>query len=406
MTIKSLLQHEMNETVRIQAAAALLVARAASGSSVTRASQIARGAVAAAMVLTLACSREAPKAPAEGGEAAIVTIGPENIAVVEQTELSTGPALSGQLTAERTASIRAEVSGSIVQVMREPGERVAAGATLVKIDDTSISDMFLSARSGVTSAQTAADQTQRELQRAERLHQAGAISERELEAARNASIAAQAQLADARARLASAQKQLDATVVKAPFNGIVAERQVSAGDVVAPGTALFTIIDPASMRLEAAVPAANLPDVRVGMPVRFTVSGYGKRAFEGRITNVNPAADPATGQVRIYVSIPNAGGQLVTGLFAQGRVATERRRGLSAPVSAVDQRGLRPFVVRLRNGSVERIEVTPGVRDEERERLEISGGGIAAGDTLLTGAAQGITPGSRVHVSAARDTTR
>lgn len=363
------------------------------------------GAIAVAL-LTVAACKGADEPPPAVDAPRVVAIGPENVTLVEMTDLASGPTLSGQLTAERSASIRAEVSASVVQVLHEQGDRVSAGALLAKLDDTSIRDMWLSARSGLTSAQTVADQAQREVLRAERLHAAGAIADRDLEAARNALIATQAQLADARARVASAQKQLDATSVKAPFAGIIAERDVSAGDVVAPGAPLFTVIDPASLRLEAAVPASSLAEVRIGMPVRFTVSGYADRAFEGRVTNINPAADPATGQVRIYVSIPNTAGQLVTGLFAQGRVAAERRRALSVPMTAVDQRGLHPFVVRLRGGKTERIEVAIGVRDEEHERVEINGGGIAAGDTLLLGAAQGIAPGTAVKVSAASDTAR
>jgi RND family efflux transporter MFP subunit len=372
----------------------------------TRAARALIGVAAIAVAaIAIACGKggaadDTARAPSS------VNIGAENITLVENTELSSGPTLSGQLTAERSASIRAEVSASVVSVLHEQGDHVAAGASIMKLDDSAIRDMWLSARSGVTAAQTAADQAQREVQRAERLHAVGAIADRDLEGAKNGSIAAQAQLADAKARLSAAQKQLDATDVKAPFAGIVAERQASAGDVVAPGAPLFTVIDPASMRLEAVIPASNLADVHIGMRARFTASGYGARSFEGRITNVNPSADPATGQVRIYASIPNTSGQLVAGLYAQGRIAAETRHALSAPLNAIDQRGLKAFVVRLRGGTTEHVEVTLGVRDEERERIEIGGNGIAVGDTLLLGAAQGITPGTKVKVTTPTDAAK
>lgn len=365
---------------------------------------LAAATITFAAVFAAACAKK--PAAAVASETPTVTIGPENVAIVEATDLASGPTLSGQLAPERSASIRSEVSASVLSVLHVQGEAVTAGTTLAKLDDTSIRDAWLSARSGVTSAQTAADQAQRDLQRATRLHDAGAIADRDLEAARRGDLAAQAQLADANARLAATKKQLDACDVKAPFTGIVSERQVSAGDVVAPGAPLFTVVDPGSMRLEAAIPASSLTDVRVGMRATFSVSGYGARKFDGRITSVNPSADPATGQVRIYASIPNGSGQLVAGLYAQGRVATATRRALSAPATAVDQRGLRPFVVRLKGGKPERVEVAIGVRDEEQERLEIVSTSIAAGDTLLLGAAQGISPGTRVKVSAPSDTTR
>ena len=83
-------------------------------------------------------------------------------------------------------------------------------------------------------------------------------------------------------------------------------------------------------------------------------------------------------------------------------MSSTTRDGLTAPLNAVDQRGIKPAVVRIKNGKVERVEVTIGLRDEGTERVEISGG-VAAGDTLLVGAAQGITPGTPVKVSAPSD---
>jgi RND family efflux transporter MFP subunit len=343
-------------------------------------------------------------ADAAATDAVVVTVGPEAMAVAGLSVLSTGPLLSGTLVAERTAQIRAEVPGSVVQVLHDPGARVTRGTSLAKIDDRAINDAYLSARSGHTAATTAADNAARELDRATKLHAAGAISDRDLENARRADLAARSMLDDARARLSGAQKQLDATNVLAPYDGIVADRMVNPGDVVAPGSPLFTLVDPSTMRLEAAVPADQLGAVRLNAPVRFSVTGYPGRTFEGRISSINPSADPQTRQVRLFVRIPNAGSQLVAGLFAEGRVANESRETLTVPERAVDLRGLSPIVVRLRGGVTERVEVTLGARDETSERVEITAG-LAAGDTVLVGAALGISPGTRLRVSAPSDTS-
>ena len=139
------------------------------------------------------------------------------------------------------------------------------------------------------------------------------------------SLAGQAQLEDARARLASAQKNLDNTVIKSPYDGVVSERQANAGDIVSPGTPLFTVVDPSTMRLEGAVPADQLGAVRVGAPVRFSVTGYPGRTFEGSVTSVYPSADPQTRQVRLFARIPNTGNGLVAGLYATGRVTSTTR---------------------------------------------------------------------------------
>jgi RND family efflux transporter MFP subunit len=234
------------------------------------------------------------------------------------------------------------------------------------------------------------------------LEKAGAIAPRDLEQSRNAVTAAQGQLTNARAQLANVTQQLDKASVQAPFTGVVSQRQVSAGDVVSPGTALFTVVDPGSMQLEASVPAEALSQVRVGMPVEFRVNGYPNRSFAGRITRMNPTADPATRQVKIVASIPNAGNTLVGGLFAEGRVASESRTVPMVSQGAVDERGLRPTVVRLRGGKIEKVEVGLGIRDAADETVEITSG-LAPGDTVLLGAARGISPGTPVKVSSPTD---
>ncbi len=191
----------------------------------------------------------------------------------------------------------------------------------------------------------------------------------------------------------------------APYDGIVSDRYVNPGDVVAPGAPLFAVVDPSSMRLEAAVPASDLAMVRVGARVGFTVTGYPGRRFEGRVAGINPQADPQTRQVRLFVRIPNAGQRLVAGLFAEGRVAAEEREALTVPTAAVDQRGLSPEVVRVRNGRTERIAVTLGARDATTERMEITAG-LAAGDTVLVGAALSISSGTLLRVSTPADTAK
>jgi RND family efflux transporter MFP subunit len=275
---------------------------------------------------------------------------PDNVVVVDSSRISAGPLLTGTLQPERMAQIRAELSGAMVSVATERGQRVGRGETLGRIDDATMQDNFISARSGVTTAEQAAAVARRNVERSEALLHAGAISESALEDARLQFQTAESQLADARARLVQAQTQLDKTTVRAPFAGIVSDRQINAGDIVQPGSALFTVVDPSSMRLEGAVPASELERVRVGANVEFTAAGYADRTFTGKVVRVNPTTDPATGQIPVIASIPNSGGDLVGGLYAEGLVATESRVGLIVPLSAVEIAQERAEVLRLRQG--------------------------------------------------------
>ncbi|HEU4878080.1 MAG TPA: efflux RND transporter periplasmic adaptor subunit [Gemmatimonadaceae bacterium] len=356
--------------------------------------------ISAALISSAACKGGAAAESDSAAETA--TIGAENIAIVTNGVLQSGPTVSGALTPEREAVVRAQVGGSILQTYADQGQSVRSGQTLARIEGGGLQDVYLSARAGVTSASNNADIARRELARSEKLLAAGAIAERDIEQARRGAIAANAALADAQARLATARKQVGNTVIGAPISGIVSDRPISAGDVVQAGAHLFTVVDPSSMRLEGSVPAEQLSQVRLGAPVTFTVNGYPGRTFGGKVTRVNPTADPATRQVRIVISIPNAEGRLVGGLFANGRLASQSHTGLVVPANAVDARSNIPAVFRIKGGKVERVPVQLGLRDDAAERIEIASG-VQAGDTLLVGAAQGITPGTIVRVSSPSD---
>jgi RND family efflux transporter MFP subunit len=344
------------------------------------------------------CGQGAP-ARTPTADTPAVSVGPENIVVVDSGVLRSGPMISGSLEPEQQATVRAEIAGQVTQTYVEQGDSVRRGQRMATIDATSLREAALSAQSAVRSAQSTLDNAQRDLQRNQRLYQAGAIAERDVQAAQQAVATAQAALADARARLTLAQQQLDKATVRAPFTGVVSVRSVNAGDVMQPGTEMFTIVNPSSMRLQASVPAAQLSALRVGAPVRFSVTGYPKRAFTGHISRISPTADPATRQVQIYASIPNAGNALVAGLYAQGTVASETVEGLVAPATAVDRSGMTPTVVRIQQGKAQRVSVQLGLRDSQTNEVEVRSG-LVLGDTLLLGAAASVTPGTAVHVVA------
>lgn len=352
-----------------------------------------------ALVAT-ACGGPPAESEVTTGEATVL-VSPTNLVIVDSMSLASGPTISGSLEPDRIAAIRAEIGGSVLETGPEAGQSVRRGGLLARIDDAAIRDSWLSARSAVTSAEQSEALARRNAERAERLAQAGAIAERALEDAKVAASGAAAQLADARARLAQAQKQLDAATVRSPMNGIVSIRAVNAGDVVSPGTALYTIVDPGSMRLNASVPTSQLGSLRIGAPVEFHVSGYPGRQFTGTVDRVNPVADPATGQIEISAAIPNEGGQLVGGVFAEGRIGAQSKTALAAPITAIQRDGQVASALRIRNGVVERIDLQLGIRDDQAEMFEIIAG-VERGDTLLTGTAQGFAPGTPVRIQADR----
>jgi membrane fusion protein (multidrug efflux system) len=136
-----------------------------------------------------------------------------------------------------------------------------------------------------------------------------------------------------------------------------------------------------------------------GTPVYFTVQGWPDRQFEGKVERVAPAVDAASRQIPVLVSIPNEGGELLAGLFAEGRVATERREGFVVPSDAVELSGPRPWALRVVGGKVEKVEIELGLVDEQSDTVEIVSG-VAEGDTLVLSNARDVEPGSAVEVRA------
>ena len=346
-------------------------------------------------MLSTACgSAEGESAPAAPPA---VLVGAENVIIVKRDVIIAGPIVSGDLRPEREAILRAQLGGSMLEVRVKEGQSVRQGALLGRIETRTLDDTRQSAQSAVRSAEMQLQVAQREAERTQQLVTAGALAAREVDLARNNVTTADAQLADARSRLVAAERQLEDANIRSPINGVVAGRTVNAGDIVTVGQELFTVVDPSSMRLEASVPSESLPELRIGAPVSFAVRGYEQR-FEGRIERIAPQTDTATRQLPIFVSIPNPGGRLIGGLFAEGRVVAKSAQGIVVPVNAINVTGAMPWAARVVKNKVERVEVTLGLRDPRTERVQVLTG-LGEGDTLLRGAAQGIAPGTAVQVS-------
>jgi membrane fusion protein, multidrug efflux system len=331
-----------------------------------------------------------------------IRLAPEDVVVVQRDKFQTGPRISGTLEARQRSVVRAEAAGAVVAIGPELGQTVRKGDLLARIEAKALGDVTSSARSGVSAAEAARDLARREVERTEALVKGGAIAQRELDRVQSQLKQAEAAVNQARAQLASSQSQLGDATVRSPLAGVVARRTVNAGDVVSPGAELYEVIDPSTMRLDASVSSDDLASIAPGKAVDFEVRGYPGQRFAGTISRVAPAADPVTRQIQVLVDIPNPGGKLVAGLYAEGRIAVEEREGLVAPMAAIDMSGDQPSVLRIKNGVVERSVVGLGVRDERAEIVEVVNG-LAPGDTLLLARAlKNVVPGAKVSIEGAK----
>ena len=334
--------------------------------------------LAAALALA-ACQRPAEKAPAAP---APLLISAEDVHTVHNSALASGPSITGSVQPERRADLRAEVQAVVLQVLRENGDAVKKGDVLVKLDTTAIRDSLASAEAAQRAAGQALDQAQRQLDRMKTLRTSGMASAQALDDAEGRRNAAQSDVEAAKARLVLARQQLQRTEVRAPFDGIVSDRKVSAGDTAQVGKELLKVIDPASMRFEGLVSADQIGAVKSGQPVSFRVNGYGEQVFAGKVRRVNPAANATTRQVEVLVDFTGKQQPKLAGLYAEGRVETESGSALTLPATAIVRDGDKASAWRVASNKLQKAPVKLGDRDPRTGEFPVISG-LAEGDKVI-----------------------
>jgi RND family efflux transporter MFP subunit len=323
----------------------------------------------------------------------------EDLLTIRSNALSSGPSITGSVQPERRADLRAEVSAVVLAVIKENGDPVKRGDLLVRLDDTSIRDALTSATASERSAVLAYEQAERQNQRMATLRETGIVSAQQLEDAENRRNTAQSDREAARSRVVTARQQLERTEVRAPFDGIVSDRKVSAGDTAQIGKELLKVIDPQSLRFEGLVSADSIGEVKVGQPVMFRVHGFADREFLGTIARVNPAANATTRQVEVLVTFDNRKDQPnVAGLYAEGRIETRRTAALLIPPSALVREGDHAFAWRVKDRAIQKVALNLGDRDPRSGDFVLKGG-IAEGDTLLRYPTTTLTDGQPVELA-------
>ena len=329
-----------------------------------------------------ACSKGNDDTP-EQAEAVALLVSPEDLVTVSNSALASGPSITGSVEAERRADLRAEVSAVVLSVLKENGDPVRRGDLLVRLDPNAIRDSLTAAEASARAASQAFEQAERQYQRMVKLRETGMVAMQQLEDAETQRNSAQSERAAARTREVTARQQLERTEVRAPFDGIVSDRKVSAGDTASVGKELMQIIDPTSLRFEGRVSADSIGEVAAGQRVSFRIQGFADADVAGTVTRVNPAANAATRQVEVLVRFDDPKQQPgVTGLYAEGRVETRSAKTLTVPAASVVREGDSAFAWRVSNGTVQKVKLDLGVRDARTGHYVVNAG-LAAGDSVL-----------------------
>lgn len=348
-----------------------------------------------AVALT-ACNKPEAKPDADVTDR-VLQISAEDLLPIQSNALAMGAVITGTVQPSRRADLRAEVQAVVLQVLKENGDKVKRGDLLVRLDDTAIRDSMNSAGEAVRAASQSFDQAERQLQRLKKLRDSGMVTTQQLEDSEIRRNNAQSDLAAAQTRQAQARQQLQRTEARAPFDGVVSDKKVSAGDTAQVGKELLKVVDPTSLRFEGFVSADSIGSVKLGEKVSFRINGYGADEFTGTVTRVSPSANPATRQVEVQVGFDSGKQPALSGLFAEGRIAAGGT-ALTIPASSLVMESDKAYAWSVNGTSLKKSPLKLGVRDSRRgDYVVISG--LAEGDQVLRAPAVTLKDGQKIKLA-------
>lgn len=331
---------------------------------------------------------------------------------------------SGYVTPRRRATIAAKITGLVKEVFAEEGMRVQPEQILATLDDSDAQARLISARADrEATAAALADlrvnlaNAERDRRRMEALWKDGAISEQLLDQARTAadSFRARIALADeqvraAEARTRVAQQDLDNTIIRAPFAGIVVSKDAQRGEMVSPisagggftRTGIATLVDMNSLEIEVDVNESYIARVRPGQAVRAVLDAYPDWQIPAKVRTVIPTADRQKATVKVRVEFDRLDPRILPDMGVKvtffGDESSTRATGASrvlVPRTAVRGEGNSQVVFVYREGRVERRAVRLGpVRGTEQEVMA----GLAEGDQVVVTGLEGLRDGQRVQL--------
>jgi RND family efflux transporter MFP subunit len=229
----------------------------------------------------------------------------------------------GTVRPKLSAAIEAKVSGRIEQMLVAPGQTVTNGELLARLDAHEIQARY-------DQAVATRQQAESDFKRASDLMQQKILSQSEFDAA-------QSKFRVANAAETEVKTMLGYTVIVAPFDGVITRKLADVGDLAAPGKTLLQMENPASLRLEADVPAALIGNVKPGDPFAVKIAGV-TNDLTGTVAEVSPAADPNSRTFLVKLDLPATPG-LRSGQFGRVAVPVGDVSAIRVPGSAVIQRG-------------------------------------------------------------------
>ncbi len=325
---------------------------------------------------------------------------------------------SGYVTARREATVSSKVTGKVVEVLVEEGVRVSSGQVLARLDDANTRASLNLAQAQLDAARTSLEETRVRLGEAERertrqhqLAERGVATAADFDRAESSASALNARLAQlatevtvAERSLAVWQQQLDDTVIRAPFAGVVTSKNAQPGEMISPmssggftRTGICTIVDMDSLEIEIDVNESYINRVAPGQPVEATLDAYADWKIPCKVIAIIPTADRQKSTVRVRVGFDQLDPRILPEMSVKvafrdtgASAAAAATRSVLIPAAALRQEAGRDLVFVVASGRAERRAVSvAGTRGADTEILA----GVSAGERVILEAPAGLADG-------------
>ncbi len=378
-----------------------------------------RAMASAAVLFLLAAGLTGCSAQGENGGKGANTAG-RPLAAVETAraalaDMAAGVDVTGNLSPKYDALVKSEFGGTVAEVYVTEWVRVKKGAPLARVDTREAEAMknkaeasLEMAKAALLEAEAAGNRADREDERAHNLKEVGLVTQQNLDDARTQKEAAAARVSAARAQVRVAEEDIrqararfSKAVIRAPFDGVVAERMVNVGEVVGEmQKELFRVVDNRLLDLTVTVPSSEMGALRVGQPLTFFTDAVPGRTFTGKVKFINPAVDESNRSVKVVAEVENRQEVLKGGLFVTGRIVTGKRTGvLQAPRASLlswDVGGRKASLFVVTDNVARLRQVGTGV--VSGDGVEIVSG-LSAGEMVITRGGFNVRDGDRVKVT-------
>lgn len=347
------------------------------------------GLLVATSAALAACSQSAETPPAP----------PRAVAtqLVQSGETITKASLTGEVRAQVEQSASFRTAGRVVEVLAGVGDHVVAGQALARLDNADQVANLQLADASVRSTQAQLDQAQRSFERTDALFKAGNATRAQADAAQSARDAAAGALAAAQSQQSSAAELVSYVDLTAVSNGVILSRNIETGQVVGAGQAVFTIAEDGPRDAVFNVYEQALTGVPQDVAVALTLIADPAITDTGRVREISPTVNAATGTVRIKVGFANAANAMPLGAAVAASIDLPALQGVALPWAALSRDSAGPAVWVV-DGTSQTVSLRPVTVERYLADIVLIGSGLADGDRVVVSGTQLLHPGEAVSI--------